>query len=113
MPDNEEIINMAPEGGAPQVYAPLPENMARLNITWSGSNGDLPDPVPYDAPDGDIKQMAIEALRGGDVPGIPADAAADLGDFVVDRFNATDEIPYPRVFIRPKTPFGHASNIEG
>jgi hypothetical protein len=99
-------INMVPAGGAPQVFEPVPANAARLNITWSGSNGDLPDAVPYDASDADLKQMATEAVVNGDVPGIGADAGVDLNDFIVDRFNSTDEIPYARVFIRPKTPFG-------
>ena len=88
------------------VFQAIPEGAARLNITWSGSNGDLPDPVPYDANDGDLKQMATEAIANGDVPGIPADAGVNLQDFIVDRFAASDEIPYARVFIRPKTPFG-------
>jgi len=97
----DEAIDMAPVA-----YAALPQNAARLNVTWSGSNGDLPDPVPYDATEGDLKQMAAEAIANGDIPGIPADAAVNLGDFIVDRFAANGEIPYARVFIRPKTPFG-------
>jgi hypothetical protein len=99
-------INMVPAGGAPQVFEPLPANAARLNITWDGQNGELPDAVPYDATDGDLKQMATEAVANGDVPGIRAAANVDLTDFVLDRYNATDEIPYARVFIRPKVPFG-------
>jgi len=97
----DDPINMAPV-----VYAALPENAARLNVTWAGQNGELPDPVPFDANDADIKQMVTEALRAGDVPGVTADANANLQDFVVNRYNATAEVPYNRVFIRPKTPFG-------
>lgn len=80
-------------------------NEARLNVTWAGSNGDLPDPVPFDSGDGDIKAWATEAVRNG-VPGIPADATADFSDFVVDRFTATADVPVNRVLLRPKTPFG-------
>ena len=79
---------------------------ARLNVTWAGSNGDLPDPVFFDAPDGDVKQMVAEAIRAGSVPGISADPHVNLTDFVVDRFSATAEVPFNRLFLRPKTPFG-------
>lgn len=78
---------------------------ARLNITLAGTNGDLPDLVGFDATDGDIKQMATEAVRTGYVPGIAADPNVDFRDFVVERFEATADLP-PRVFLRPKTAFG-------
>jgi len=84
----------------------MDNEMASLNVTWQGNNGDLPDPVPYDATDGDLKQMAAEAVRGGDIPGIPSDGAVDLNDFIVDRFPATEDVQSNRIFIRPKTPFG-------
>jgi hypothetical protein len=80
-------------------------NEARLNITYGGFNGDLADPVSYDAADGDIFQWAAEAVRTGGVPGIPADANVDFSDFVIDRFDARDDQP-SKVLIRPKTPFG-------
>jgi len=100
---DNEIIPMAEQ---PPVFQAMPEGAARLNVTWSGQNGDLPDPVPYDATDGDLKQMAAEAVTNGYIPGIGADAAVNLTDFIVDRYAATADIPYSRVFIRPKTPFG-------
>jgi hypothetical protein len=78
---------------------------ATLNITWQGQNGDLPDPVAFDASDADVKHWATEAVQQG-VPGIGADQGADFGDFVVDRFAASQEIPWNRIFLRPKTPFG-------
>lgn len=81
------------------------ETEAVLNVTFSGQNGDLPDCVAFDAPDEQIRFWATEATRMG-VPGILADADADFSDFVVDRFRATEEIPYNRIFLRPKTPFG-------
>jgi len=87
-------------------YINIPVDAARLNITWGGANGFLMDPIPYDASDVDIRAMAQEALRNGDIPGIPADQTATLDDFVVDRFNAIEDVPYARVFVRPKTPFG-------
>ena len=79
---------------------------ARLNITWSGQNGDLPDSVNLDSTDGDIKAWATEAVQNGDVPGIAADPNANFNDFVVDRFAATEDVTYARLSLRPKTPFG-------
>lgn len=80
--------------------------MAKLTITYNGQQGDLPDPVSYDSTDADLKQMATESIRTGYVPGIDTVAAVDLSDFVVDRFPARDDVPFARVSIRPKTPFG-------
>jgi hypothetical protein len=97
-----------------QLYVParavgpaIRDDEARVNVTWAGQNGDLPDPVARDATDGDIKTWATEAIRGG-IPGIDADPGADLTDFVVDRFDPKPEdgIDYARIAIRPKTPFG-------
>ncbi|MBI2569422.1 MAG: hypothetical protein HYV63_20600 [Candidatus Schekmanbacteria bacterium] len=81
-------------------------HQARLNITWAGNNGDYPDPVPFDISDGEIRNIAAEAIRTGYVPGIQADVRVNLADFVVDRFGATAEVPWNRIFLRPKTPFG-------
>jgi len=81
------------------------ENEALVNVTWAGQNGDLPDPVAYDATDGDIRQWVTEAVRAGGIPGVGIDQTANFGDFVVDRFPATEESPN-RIMIRPKTPFG-------
>jgi hypothetical protein len=79
---------------------------ARLNITYGGQNGDLPDPIARDASDGDIKQWAQEAVRGGHVPGIRADRTVSFAAFVVDRFPPNDQRPYHTIFLRPKTEFG-------
>jgi len=110
MPDNtdqeQRFENLEMEDPVTNVPAPaMPEGMAVLNVTWSGSNGDLPDPVSYDASDADIRTMAEEAIRTGYIPGIDVDPDVDLGEFVVDRFVAKDELP-ARVMLRPKVPFG-------
>jgi hypothetical protein len=84
----------------------MDETQARLNITYNGMNGDLADPVFFDAPDSDIKTWATEAVANGGVPGIQADAGADFTDFVVDRFAATAEREFNLIQLRPKTPFG-------
>jgi len=88
-------------------------DMARLNVTYNGANGDLPDPVTRDASDADIKRWATEAVRAGSVPGIPADPNADFTDFVVDRFPANEAVPVARCMLRPKTPFGRRRRLRG
>jgi hypothetical protein len=81
-------------------------NEARVNVTFGGEIGDLPDPVAFDATDGDVKQWVTEAVRTGGIPGIPPAARADFTDFVVERFTANEARPYNMIQVRPKTPFG-------
>ena len=81
-------------------------HQARLNITWSGENGDLPDAIDFDAADAQILNWAAEAIQNGGVPGIAGDANANLADYVVDRFGPGNGIEFNRVSVRPKTPFG-------
>ena len=81
------------------------EDQAKLNITWNGSNGDLPDPIYFDASDSDIKRWAKEAISSGSIPGIPMESEVDFTDFKVDRFTANDNRGN-LVQLRPKTPFG-------
>lgn len=79
---------------------------ARVNVTYGGQNGDLVDTVYFQATDGDIRAWASEAVRNGSIPGISPTARANFGDFVVDRFAATQARPYNLIVLRPKTPFG-------
>lgn len=81
------------------------ENEARINVTYAGSNADLPDPVLFQSTDAEIKAWVTEAVRAG-IPGITADPNADFSDFVTDRFDATELRPYNLIQMRPKTPFG-------
>ena len=81
-------------------------NEAIVNVTWAGNNGDLRDPVSFDATDEQIKEWVTEAVRTGGVANIPADPNANFTDFVIDRYAATEETPYARCFCRAKTPFG-------
>lgn len=83
-----------------QIYGPN----ARLMVTFDGVQGDYPDLISFDTPDADAKRIAAEAIATGYIPGIRAQNA-NLGDFVVDRWQATADLP-PRIMIRPKTPFG-------
>jgi hypothetical protein len=78
---------------------------ARVNVTYAGQNGDLPDLVPFSATDAEIKGWATEAVVSG-VPGISANPQASFADFVVDRFEPNEARPFYLISIRPKTPFG-------
>lgn len=84
----------------------LDPTQARVNVTFAGQNGELPDPVLYDAPEADIKGWVTEALRTGGIPGIPASPNADLKNYVLDRFDANEARPYRLLALRPKTEFG-------
>ena len=94
------------ENGENGLMRGVNEGQARVNVTFAGQNGDLPDTVHFDATDGDVKQWVTEAVRGGGIPGIPADQGADFRDFVVDRFGPNETRPYSLIQLRPKTPFG-------
>ena len=85
---------------------PFQSNEARVNITYAGQNGDLPDTVYTQASDGEIRAWASEAVRIGSIPGIRATPSANFSGFVVDRFRATQDRPYNLIQLRPKTPFG-------
>ena len=103
---NDNELAMPNPMAMAEVRAFVGAHQARVNVTYAGGNGDLPDPVRYDATDADVKQWLTEALRTGGVPGIPVQAEPNLTDFVIDRFNATDARPYNLLQARPKTPFG-------
>jgi len=81
-------------------------NEARVNVTYGGQNGDLPDPVSFDATDAEIRTWVTEAVRSGSVPGIAANVNADFTDFVIDRFGSNDVRAYNLIQLRSKTPFG-------
>ena len=80
--------------------------MARLNVTWAGQNGDLPDFVAFDLPDDDVRRIATEAVVAGSIPGVARVGAVDFTDFVVDRYARDGVEPSHVLFLRPKVPFG-------
>jgi len=86
----------------------IQEDEARVNVTFAGQNGELPDPVYYNSTDGDIRQMVTEAIRAGGVPGIPAGGvdANTFDNFMVDRFGPTEDRPHNLIMLRPKTEYG-------
>ena len=81
-------------------------NEAILNVTWANNNGDLRDPVSFDADPEDIRTWATEAVRTGGVTNIAADLNVNFTDYVIERYAATEETPYNRIFLRPKANFG-------
>ena len=84
----------------------MEDHEARVNVTYGGQNGDLPDPVPFQSTDGDVKAWVTEAISNGDIPGLNAVPNANFADFVVDRFSATEARPYNLIQLRPKTAYG-------
>ena len=92
----------------PDLQTAIQPHEARVNVTYAGGNGDLPDPVRRDASDQEIRTWIGEALRSGTIPGLPTVADPDLADFVLDRFAATEARPYALIQLRPKTPFGQS-----
>ncbi len=80
--------------------------MAVLNITYNGMSVDYPFDVDYRMSDNDVRRIALELIRSGDVPGLDISNLADnaFNYFVVDRFNTPEG--GERIFLRPKVPFG-------
>jgi hypothetical protein len=89
-----------------QIAQDIAVNEARVNVTFGGQNGELPDPVMFDATDGDIRGFVSEALRNGSIPGVPAALNPDLADFKIDRYGPTEARAYNLIQVRPKTEFG-------
>ena len=79
---------------------------ATLNITYAGLSADAPLPVHAGTSDFDLKRMAVELIRSGELPGLrrrelELDAFAA---FAVDRFDTP--LGAKRIYLRPKVPFG-------
>jgi hypothetical protein len=79
--------------------------MATLNITYNGLSADYPLELDHDITDADVRRIAVEVVRNGELPGLrignlPVDAFAH---YVVDRFKAGGNA---RIYLRPKVPFG-------
>jgi hypothetical protein len=80
--------------------------MAILNITYSGRSADAPRPLDDRTSDVDIRRIAVELVRTGELiglalPDLPGDA---FRYFVVDRLVGPDGVQ--RIYLRPKVPFG-------
>ena len=82
--------------------------MAILNITYRGRSADAAYPLDDRTSDADVRRIAVEIVRSGDMHGV---VQPDLPDtafrhFVVDRFTGPDGVQ--RIYLRPKVPFGTA-----
>lgn len=77
--------------------------MATLNITYGGLSADYPLELDAGVADADIKRIAVEVLRSGNVPGLHLPNLLDdaFDGFVVDRLQNGQ-----RIYLRPKVPFG-------
>lgn len=77
--------------------------MAILNITYNGLSADYPIELDGRVPDADLKRIAVEVVRSGDVPGLalPNLPQSAFDDFVIDRLQGGQ-----RLYLRPKVPFG-------
>ena len=84
----------------------MEDTEARVEVTYAGEHGELPDPVYFESSEADLKSWVSEAIAHGSIPGIPSDPNVDLTDFVVDRFAAKEDRPVNLIMLRPKTPFG-------
>ena len=79
--------------------------MAMLNITYNGLSADYPLEIDHQISDADVKRIAVEVVRAGDVPGLHiAQISVDAFEhYVVDRFRGAQG---ERIYLRPKVPFG-------
>jgi hypothetical protein len=80
--------------------------MAILNITYDGISVDYPFEIDERLTDADVRRIAVEVVRSGDLKGLHIAALAEraFDNYVVDRLRtARGE---PRIYLRPKVPFG-------
>lgn len=76
--------------------------MATLNITYNGLSADYALELDAHVSDADLKRIAVEVVRSGNVPGLALPHLADsaFDGFVVDRLQGGQ-----RIYLRPKVPF--------
>jgi len=79
--------------------------MAILNITYNGLSADYPVHLDTHISDRDIRRIAVEVVRSGGVPGLQIANLSEraFDNYVVDRFGPRHA---PRIYLRPKVPFG-------
>ncbi|PZR17413.1 MAG: hypothetical protein DI536_03565 [Archangium gephyra] len=77
--------------------------MAILNITYQGLSADYGVELDTQLTDADVRRVAVEVVRAGNVPGLNLPHLADdaFAGFVVDRMQNGQ-----RIYLRPKVPFG-------
>ncbi len=77
--------------------------MATLNITYNGLSADYALELDDHVSDADIRRIAVEVVRSGNVAGLALPHLTDTAfdGFVVDRLQGGH-----RIYLRPKVPFG-------
>ena len=81
--------------------------MAILNVTYEGVSADYARDIDPDLSDQDIKRIAEEVIRSGEIPALRVDIQPGaFSNFVVDRFETPEG--GRRLYLRPKVPFGAA-----
>jgi hypothetical protein len=77
-----------------------------LNITLHGISVDHPLEFDGEPRDADVKRVAVELVRSGDLPGLYVNGLPEVtfDAYVVDRFDTAEG--GRRLFLRPKVPFG-------
>jgi hypothetical protein len=82
--------------------------MAILNITYNGLSVDYPRELGDGLTDGDIRRVAAELLRSGELEGLQLANATEqtFAHYVVDRLDTA--VGPKRIYLRPKVPFGGA-----
>jgi len=86
--------------------------MAILNITYDGMSVDYPRKINDGLADLDIRRIAVEVVRSGEVPGLHIAGLAEraFDHYVVDRLRTPQgEL---RMYLRPKVPFGEPAGDE-
>ena len=79
--------------------------MAILNITYRGRSADAPYALDDRTADTDVRRIAVELIRSGELEIIDGELAGDAFlHFVVDRHTGPDGVV--RIYLRPKVPFG-------
>ena len=80
--------------------------MAILNITYNGLSVDYPLDIDFGVSDADVRRIAVELVRSGDIRGLSIANLANsaFNYYVVDRFVSPQG--QQRIYLRPKVPFG-------
>lgn len=86
--------------------ARMTRHFMTLNVTYHGQSADVHVPLDHEPSDADVRRIAAELVRSGEVPGLHIsnlDPDA-FRHFVVDRFDTPGV--GRKVYLRPKVPFG-------
>ena len=80
--------------------------MAILNITFNGLSADYHMDMDHHMSDRDIRRVAAEVVRAGDVRGLHVHNLRNnaFDNYVVDRIDSGRGTK--RIYLRPKVPFG-------